>query len=86
MKDLKAGIYKHFKGEYFLVLGIARHSETEEHFVVYVPLIPRVGPRITIRPYKMFFDNVNRHGKVQKRFTYIGPEMPKKLAVEPKNV
>lgn len=76
MRDIKAGVYKHFKGKYYLVLGLARHSETEERFVVYVPLYPRIGPRITVRPYEMFFEAIEQDGKKQQRFTYIGSEMP----------
>lgn len=76
--NLKCGVYRHFKGEYVLVLGLARHSETEEKIVVYVPLKPLVGPRITIRPLKMFLENVEREGKKVKRFKYIGSELTSK--------
>ncbi len=74
--DLLSGIYQHFKGEYYLVLGVARHSETEEKFVVYVPLYLREGPRISVRPLEMFLDEVERDGKKMPRFKYIGTEMP----------
>ncbi len=70
--ELKAGVYQHFKGRYYLVLGAARHSETEEWFVAYVPLGIRPGPRITVRPYEMFFDQVEREGKTHQRFRYVG--------------
>ena len=76
--DLKCGVYRHFKGEYVLVLGLARHSETEEKFVVYVPLKPLEGPRITIRPIAMFLENVEHEGKKVKRFKYIGTELSTK--------
>lgn len=74
--DIKAGVYRHFKGKYYLVLGLARHSETEEKFVVYVPLYPLKGPRITVRPYDMFFETIERDGQKQQRFIYIGTELP----------
>ena len=37
MTDIKAGIYEHYKGGRYLVLGLARHTETDEVLVVYVP-------------------------------------------------
>lgn len=76
-KDLKLGIYRHFKGKYYLVLGLARHSETEEKFVVYVSLYVGEGPRMFVRPLDMFLEKtIVRNGKKQPRFVYIGPEMP----------
>src|SRR3989344_8556817 len=75
MKELKLGVYKHYKGEYHLVLGLGRHTETEEKFVVYVPLFLREGPRIALRPLEMFLDKVKIDGKIQPRFRYIGQEI-----------
>lgn len=77
---LKSGIYRHFKGGLYLMLGLARHSETDEKFVAYVPLSVRSGPRITVRPYEMFFDEVTRDGVTQPRFTYVGEEVSDELA------
>lgn len=52
------GKYRHFKGNYYQVLHIAKHSETEEIFVVYQALY---GDReIFVRPYDMFFENVDK--------------------------
>lgn len=81
-EDLLAGVYRHYTGLIVLVLGTARHSETEEKFVVYVPLGPKKGPRLTIRPFKMFFEEVEIKGQKQPRFSYAGAEMPEKLAGE----
>ncbi|MEK7583377.1 MAG: DUF1653 domain-containing protein [Patescibacteria group bacterium] len=75
MKPLPSGIYKHYSGLIILVLGVARHSETEEKLVCYVPLGVKKGPRITVRPYEMFFETVRIRGKRVKRFAYIGQEM-----------
>lgn len=63
-----------------LVLGIARHSETEEKLVAYVPLGVRTGPRITVRPYGMFFSDVRINGKEMKRFTFMGEEVSAEIA------
>lgn len=76
MKDVKAGIYRHYKGKFYLVLGLATHSETEEKFIVYVHLYSRKGTAMWIRPYEMFFEEVEVNGKKQPRFAYIGPEIP----------
>lgn len=79
-KDLKSGVYLHYSGLIVFVLGIAKHSETEEKFVCYIALGVKHGPRITVRPYNMFFDKVTVKGVKKPRFKYIGQEMPKKLA------
>lgn len=79
-KKIISGIYRHFSGLIILVIGVARHSETEEKFVVYVPLGVKKGPRLTVRPYQMFFEKVAVGGKKLPRFEYIGEEMPEALA------
>lgn len=77
MKDqLAGGVYRHYSGLIVMVLGVARHSETEEKLVVYVPLGAKAGPRLTVRPLTMFLELVD--GK--PRFKYIGTEMPVDLA------
>jgi hypothetical protein len=74
-KELKSGIYRHYKGGLHLVLGVARHSETDEKLVAYVPLMVKRGPRITVRPYEMFFDEVMVDGSKLSRFEYVGEEI-----------
>lgn len=75
-REVLCGVYQHYKGEYYLVLGLAAHSETKEQFIVYVPLYAREGPRMFIRPEKMFFEKIEIDGKKQPRFNYIGSEIP----------
>jgi hypothetical protein len=66
---LKTGRYQHFKGNYYQVLYIAKHSETEEYHVVYQP---EYGERdIWIRPLGMFDEIIEREGKTVKRFTFV---------------
>lgn len=65
------GRYRHYKGKDYLVLGVARHSETEEEMVVYRPLYDEFG--LWVRPRSMFMSEVETpQGKVP-RFTYVGP-------------
>jgi|SRR3989344_96848 len=72
--ELKSGKYRHYKGNFYEVLGIARHSETLEELVVYKALYESVYGKnaIWVRPKKMFLENVNFNGKLVPRFQYIG--------------
>ncbi len=78
--ELKAGVYKHYSGLLVLVLGVARHSETEEKLVAYVPLAVKINPRITVRPYNMFFEQVERNGQKKPRFEFIGETVNEEIA------
>lgn len=69
--EVKPGLYEHFKGKRYRVLGVARHSETEEDYVVYEPQYESVS-KLWIRPVSMFLETVERDGKVMPRFKYIG--------------
>jgi hypothetical protein len=66
---LKVGKYQHFKGSYYQVLHLARHSETEEYLVVYHPI--NTPKDIWIRPLAMFDETIERDGKLLKRFSYV---------------
>lgn len=52
------GIYKHFKGDYYMVEDIATHSETGEKYVVYRALYE--DRKLYIRPYDMFISKVDK--------------------------
>ncbi len=67
---MKKGKYRHFKGNEYEVLGVARHSETLEEMVVYKALYGDGG--VWVRPLSMWDETVTRDGKTFKRFTYIG--------------
>jgi hypothetical protein len=77
------GIYAHYKStdddkRYYQVLGFARHTETEEILVVYIPLyiIPEhKGLRMQVRPLAMFMEDVVIAGNSLPRFKYLGPEL-----------
>ena len=59
MSELKIkGIYKHFKGDYYLVEDVAIHSETLEKYVVYRKLYGDC--ELYVRPYEMFLEKVDK--------------------------
>ena len=70
MNEIIPGRYRHFKGNEYEVLYIAKHSETLEPMVVYRALYGERG--IWVRPAFMWNETVTRDGKTYKRFTYIG--------------
>lgn len=70
MESIKPGRYRHFRGKEYEVLGVARHSETEEELVVYRALYGDFG--LWVRPVSMWNETVERDGKTFRRFTYIG--------------
>ena len=71
MKDILAGgIYRHYKGNLYKVLHLARHTETEETLVVYQALYGEYG--IWARPLEMFLETVTLpDGSVVLRFLPI---------------
>lgn len=70
MNALKPGRYRHFKGNEYELLHVAKHSETLEDMVVYRALYGAHG--IWVRPASMWNETVERDGKRVQRFTYIG--------------
>ena len=69
---IKKGIYRHFKGNEYEVIGIGKHCETLEEMVIYRALYGDGG--YWVRPAKMWNEEVVRDGKTYTRFTYIGEE------------
>lgn len=66
------GKYRHFKGNEYEVIAIAKNSETMENTVVYRALY---GEReFWVRPLSMWTETVERDGKRQPRFTYLGEQ------------
>ena len=66
VEAIAPGLYRHFKGNYYRVLSIARHSETTEPMVVYQALYGNSG--IWVRPADMWNETVERDGKEFRRF------------------
>jgi len=69
---MKTGRYRHYKGNEYIVIGVARHSETDEELVVYRP---DYGEReMWVRPKTMFLESVELDGRQVPRFEFIGAE------------
>ena len=66
---MEPGKYRHFKGNEYEVLYIAKHSETMEEMVVYKALYGEGG--VWVRPLDMFCEEITRDGKTFKRFEKI---------------
>ena len=71
MAEITPGRYRHYKGNEYTVLGIARHSETLEELVVYRQEYGNHG--LWVRPAAMFTEMVEVDGTSAPRFLYIGP-------------
>jgi hypothetical protein len=70
MTPIKPGRYRHFKGNEYEVVGIAKDSETMEEVVVYRALYGEHG--LWVRPARMFAESVTRDGRTMPRFEYLG--------------
>jgi hypothetical protein len=72
--EIKLGKYQHVKGQFYEVLGVGRHTETQEEMVVYRALYssPEFGTNaLWVRPKRMFLENIVKDGKSVPRFQYI---------------
>lgn len=67
--EIKKGIYRHFKGNMYEVVGMALHSETVEEMVIYKALYGE--GKTWVRPLSMWDEEVNFEGKKVKRFTFV---------------
>ena len=68
---MNLGRYRHYKGNDYLVIGVARHSETQEELVVYQQDYGDRG--LWVRPKTMFLESVTIDGQSVPRFQFIGP-------------
>ena len=67
---IEPGIYEHFKGMRYEVIGVALHSEDQQPYVIYKPLYESVS-EYWVRPYDMFVETVERDGKSFPRFKKV---------------
>jgi hypothetical protein len=72
MPVIELGEYEHYKGKRYNVLGVGRHTEADEYFVVYRPLYEHDDqPDIWLRPFAMFMETVELNGQTIPRFKKI---------------
>lgn len=72
LPEIELGTYRHYKGNEYEVVGVGRHTEVDEYFVVYKPTVQKPGvPALWIRPYTMFIETIEKDGKVIPRFQKI---------------
>ena len=74
MNPIPLGRYRHYKGRDYSVLGFARHSETGETLVLYVPLYGEGG--YWVRPLDMFTELISVDGNPVPRFRLLTGENP----------
>jgi hypothetical protein len=67
--SLDIGRYRHYKGNEYEVIGVAKHSEDETNLVVYRPLYGEKS--LWVRPLDMFVETVEVDGETKARFKYI---------------
>ena len=68
----RLGRYRHYKGGEYELIGVTRHSETLEPLALYRPLYNDSG--LWVRPYEMFFEDIEHEGRPQPRFAFVGSE------------
>jgi hypothetical protein len=68
---IETGLYKHYKGKLYEVIGTARHSESLEELVVYKATYQPEGENLWVRPAAMFMETVTVDGTEKKRFEKI---------------
>ena len=71
LQPTELGVYRHYKGNLYEVVGTARHSETLEAMTVYKTLYgsPQEQQQLWVRPQKMFLEEVLVNGKMEPRFS-----------------
>ncbi|CAG0951504.1 4Fe-4S ferredoxin [Geobacteraceae bacterium] len=67
---IRPGLYRHYKGNFYRVIGVARHSETREEVVVYLCLYDDCS--LWVRPLSMFVETVTVEGRDVSRFEWYG--------------
>jgi hypothetical protein len=69
--SIELGLYKHYKGNIYEVIGVAKHSETIEEMVVYKATYQAEGQNLWVRPLKLFLETIIVNGQSVKRFEKI---------------
>ena len=74
--SFQAGVYRHYKGNLYLALGLAREDETDETVVVYTRLYPRQGLPMSTRRLAVWSETVETAEGRVPRFAYVGQQSP----------
>lgn len=69
MEKIKLGLYQHYQGNFYKVIGLSRHSETLELMVVYWGLYGDYP--LWVRPLTLFLEMVDKEGQTVPRFKFI---------------
>ena len=69
LPSLELGLYEHYKGNRYQVLGVGCNTEAHEYYVVYSPEHPKAdSPEMWLRPYDMFVETIELNGQTIPRF------------------
>lgn len=71
-EKLRSGIYRHYKGQYYQVIDVAQHCDTEEYLVVYKALYGAYG--MWVRPLKNFTEYIELNDRLIPRFQWVAPD------------
>lgn len=72
---IEPGLYQHYKGGFYRVLGVARDTESGAIVVVYMPTDNRAVPAMMVRPAKMFLEELEVDGVLRPRFQIQQPRI-----------
>jgi len=70
MNYFKPGLYRHFKGNYYLSIANVIHSEDETSFILYMPVVDKEN-KLWVRPAELFLSSVETDQGVVPRFTFL---------------
>ena len=70
-KIINGGLYRHYKGQFYRVMGTCRHSESLDELVIYEALYENKLGKIWVRPLDMFLETVKIEGKHTPRFKLV---------------
>lgn len=71
LPTIEPGLYRHYRGLHYDVIGVVRHSETREPMVLYRPLYGEGA--MWVRPFEMFLERVEHEGQSVPRFSRFQP-------------
>ena len=70
---INIGLYRHYKGNFYQVIGLAKHTETLDIVVVYQGLYGDYD--LFVRPYQMFIESVEYEGNIVPRFKFLNENL-----------